>query len=78
MLVALLMGDFEECEEMSCYGWTDDPSVAKLLTNSGDTAFVPMIADAELKAGAARAGSLAAALFENAIAGAPEKKYRNF
>ncbi|MDC0360916.1 hypothetical protein OAN80_03960 [Alphaproteobacteria bacterium] len=65
--------EFQKHEELyHVEGWTDNPVLAKLVVDGRD--FVPAIADAKPEAGAAREGSIAAALFENAISAAPEHK----
>jgi hypothetical protein len=67
--------DYEEYEAMgSLSGWVDDPNYAKLLLGESNIKFFPTVSDAEPEAGAARAGSIAASILENARSTAPENR----
>ena len=59
--------EFSEYHEIQSFeGWIDDPLGTKIMLGANNLMFVPTIKDAEPEAGAARVGSLAASLLENA------------
>ena len=55
-------------------GWIDDPAGAKILLGTDNLAFIPTLQDAEPEAGAARAGSIAASILNNAMSASPENR----
>ena len=55
-------------------GWLESPGSAKLMFGSSNMMFLPVHVEAEPKAGAAKEGSIAASLLENALAAAPENR----
>ena len=67
--------DFEEYHQIiRPEGWLESPGSAKLLLGSSNMMFLPVVTDAEPKAGAAKEGSIAASLLENALSAAPEDR----
>jgi hypothetical protein len=67
--------DFNEYNTIKCHvGWIDDPTGAKILLGADNLAFIPTLEDAEPEAGAARAGSVAASILNNAISAPPENR----
>ena len=67
--------DFEEyIEIVKPAGWLGSAGSAKLMFGSSNMMFLPVHAEAEPKAGAAKEGSIAASLLENTLAAAPENR----
>jgi hypothetical protein len=67
--------DYQEYEAMkSLRGWVDEPNCAKLLLGESNIKFFPTVSEAEPEAGAARAGSIAASILENARVATPENR----
>ena len=67
--------DFEEyLQIVRPEGWLESPGSAKLMFGSSNMMFLPVHREAEPKAGAAKEGSIAASLLENALAAAPENR----
>jgi len=67
--------DFEEYNAIvRPGGWLESPGSAKLMFGSPNMMFLPVHGDAEPKAGAAKEGSIAASLLENALTAAPENR----
>lgn len=65
----------DEYEELvQAEGWIKDQKCAQLLLGSSNMNFVPSITDANPIAGAARAGSVAASIVENARSAAPDNR----
>ncbi|MCV2874634.1 hypothetical protein OE810_00050 [Rhodobacteraceae bacterium XHP0102] len=67
--------DFEEyLQIVRPEGWLESPGSAKLMFGSSNIMFLPVHREAEPKAGAAKEGSIAASLLENALTAAPENR----
>jgi hypothetical protein len=67
--------DYEEYRELiRAEGWIKESGCAKLLLGAPNMTFVPSIKEAEPVAGAARAGSIAASILENALSATPESR----
>lgn len=67
--------DFHEYEKIRYFnGWIDDAIGARILLGAANISFIPSIEYGSPKAGAARAGSLAASIIENAVSAPEESK----
>ena len=67
--------DFEEYSALQRHNsWTEDAIGAKILLGANNLAFISTVSDAEPAAGAARVGSIAASILNNAMSALPENR----